>query len=227
MHNTEHSDRRAASWPSCPRTTWSASLVAGRTLRLQRRRRSLRDRQHLHAWPRPAVRRIPRRPRDRMPAPPGPLRRAHRRGDRSARRDRAGDVAGASRRWPYRAAARVESADATRHHQPARHRPLQVHDVAGDAASSPGYAGRVHLRVPQRPAFPLADLLAEVEPRARPPVRADLQRRRTAYLRALRFIRSDFVDFLRIFRFQREFIARARRRRRARSRSSPAARRST
>jgi len=28
-----------------------------------------------------------------------------------------------------------------------------------------------------------------------------------AYLRGLRFIKSDFVDFLRIFHFQREFIA--------------------
>ena len=48
-----------------------------------------------------------------------------------------------------------------------------------------------------------------------------------AYLRSLRFIRSDFVDFLRIFHFQRDFIsARAGADGKA-SRSSPAARRCT
>ena len=62
------------------------------------------------------------------------------------------------------------------------------------------------------PAFPLAELLAEVNARARrtcAPVASG--RDELAYLRGLRFIKRDFVDFLRIFRFQREFIAAARR----------------
>ena len=57
----------------------------------------------------------------------------------------------------------AESPDATRHHQPARHRPLQVHDVAGDAASAPGDAGRVHASsAATSRAYPLAELLADV-----------------------------------------------------------------
>jgi nicotinate phosphoribosyltransferase len=48
-------------------------------------------------------------------------------------------------------------------------------------------------------------------------VLAELPPGRAAYLKSLRFIKSDFVDFLRIFRFQRDFI-RARGRRRPRDR---------
>ena len=48
-----------------------------------------------------------------------------------------------------------------------------------------------------------------------------------AYLRSLRFIRSDFVDFLRIFHFQRDFISARAPPTAAASRSSPAARRCT
>src|SRR5574343_1427472 len=56
------------------------------------------------------------------------------------------------------------------------------------------------------PAYPLAELKDDVE--------AELDRLCTlsfaadelAYLRSLRFIKSDFVDFLSVFRFQRHFI---------------------
>ena len=75
----------------------------------------------------------------------------------------------------------------------------------------PADAGRVHVRLPQR-RRPIRspNSLAEVEPRARPPVRAALPRRRARLpAAACASSRSDFVDFLRIFQFQRDFITRA------------------
>ena len=234
--------RRRPRSTTSPPATRSRSTCGGRQDRdLPGRRRGLRDRQPLHARRRAAVRRLPRRTRDRVPAAPGPLRRAHGRGDRRAGRDRARDLAGTPRPVGsalraaelelarYRRVPADESADATRHHQPARHRSLQVHDVAGDAASA---SGRRRPSTPScaatQPAYPLAELLPEVEPRARRTLRADASATdELAYLRGLRFIRSDFVDFLRIFHFQRDFIS-------ARAgadgqawRSSPAGRRST
>ena len=57
-----------------------------------------------------------------------------------------------------------------------------------------------------QPAYPLADLLADVEEQIDHLCRLKFKTDELAYLRGLRFIKSDFVDFLRIFHFQREFI---------------------
>lgn len=57
-----------------------------------------------------------------------------------------------------------------------------------------------------RPSWPLAELKDEVEAQLDHLCHLGFQPDELAYLRALRFIKSDFVDFLRIFRFQREFI---------------------
>ncbi len=57
-----------------------------------------------------------------------------------------------------------------------------------------------------RPAFALSDLLAEVDEQLDHLCSLSFGTDELAYLRSLRFIKSDFVDFLRIFRFQRDFI---------------------
>jgi nicotinate phosphoribosyltransferase len=57
------------------------------------------------------------------------------------------------------------------------------------------------------PAYPLADLLVEVNAQLDHLCSLSFGPGELAYLRGLRFIRSDFVDFLRIFHFQREFIS--------------------
>ena len=62
---------------------------------------------------------------------------------------------------------RPKSADATRHHEPARHGPVQVHDVAGHAASASADAGRVHLRLPQQPRLSAGRAARRGRPRAR------------------------------------------------------------
>ncbi len=56
------------------------------------------------------------------------------------------------------------------------------------------------------PAYPLAELLPEVNQQLDHLCRLSFAPEDLAYLGGLRFIRSDFVDFLRIFHFQREFI---------------------
>ena len=56
------------------------------------------------------------------------------------------------------------------------------------------------------PAFPLADLLPEVNAQLDHLCSLSFQEDELAYLGALRYIKPDFVDFLRIFRFQRRFI---------------------
>ncbi len=56
------------------------------------------------------------------------------------------------------------------------------------------------------PAYPLADLLTEVNQQLDHLCRLSFGPDDLAYLGGLRFMRSDFVDFLRIFHFQREFI---------------------
>jgi nicotinate phosphoribosyltransferase len=56
------------------------------------------------------------------------------------------------------------------------------------------------------PAWPLRDLLAEVNEQLDHLCSLSFAADELAYLRGLRFIKSDFVDFLRIFRFQRDFI---------------------
>jgi nicotinate phosphoribosyltransferase len=58
-----------------------------------------------------------------------------------------------------------------------------------------------------QPAYPLADLVEEVNAELDHLCTLRFQPGELAYLNGLRFIRSDFVDFLRIFQFQREFIS--------------------
>jgi len=57
-----------------------------------------------------------------------------------------------------------------------------------------------------RSAWPLAELEAEVNRELDRLCALAFAADELAYLRGLRFIKPDFVDFLRIFRFQREFI---------------------
>jgi len=57
------------------------------------------------------------------------------------------------------------------------------------------------------PAYPLAELLADVNRELDHLCSLRFAEDELAYLGALRFIKSDFVDFLRIFQFQRVFIA--------------------
>lgn len=57
------------------------------------------------------------------------------------------------------------------------------------------------------PAYPLAELLADVNRELDHLCTLRFTEDELAYLGALRFIKSDFVDFLRIFQFQRVFIA--------------------
>jgi nicotinate phosphoribosyltransferase len=57
-----------------------------------------------------------------------------------------------------------------------------------------------------QPGYPLADLVDEVNAELDHLCTLRFQPAELAYLNSLRFIRSDFVDFLRIFQFQREFI---------------------
>jgi len=59
------------------------------------------------------------------------------------------------------------------------------------------------------PAFPLSELLAEVDEQLDHLCSLAFTEDELAYLAGLRYIKSDFVDFLRIFRFQRRFIVAA------------------
>jgi len=54
--------------------------------------------------------------------------------------------------------------------------------------------------------FPLAELVAEVNEQLDHLCSLSFTEEELAYMRGLRFIKSDFVDFLRIFRFPRAFI---------------------
>jgi nicotinate phosphoribosyltransferase len=54
--------------------------------------------------------------------------------------------------------------------------------------------------------YPLSELVAEVDAQLDHLCTLSFQPEELTYLRSLRFIKSDFVDFLRIFKFQREFI---------------------
>jgi nicotinate phosphoribosyltransferase len=58
-----------------------------------------------------------------------------------------------------------------------------------------------------QPDYPLAQLLDEVNAQLDHLCSLRFRRDELDYLAGLRFIRSDFVDFLRIFHFQRDFIA--------------------
>jgi nicotinate phosphoribosyltransferase len=57
-----------------------------------------------------------------------------------------------------------------------------------------------------RPAFPLAELLPAVERELDHLCTLSFRPDELGYLRGLRFMKSDFIDFLRIFHFQRDFI---------------------
>jgi len=57
------------------------------------------------------------------------------------------------------------------------------------------------------PAYPLAELVPELNRELDALCALHFRPDELAYLRSLRFIRSDFVDFLRIFHFQRDFIS--------------------
>lgn len=57
-----------------------------------------------------------------------------------------------------------------------------------------------------QPAFPLAELKDEVEAQLDHLCRMSFSEDELDYLRSLRYIKSDFVDFLTLFRFQRKFI---------------------
>jgi nicotinate phosphoribosyltransferase len=57
-----------------------------------------------------------------------------------------------------------------------------------------------------QPAYPLAELQADVERELDALCALSFQPDELAYLKGLRYISPDFVDFLRIFRFQRDFI---------------------
>ena len=54
--------------------------------------------------------------------------------------------------------------------------------------------------------YPLTHLIAEINEQLDHLCSLRFQPDELAYLRGLRFIKSDFVDFLRIFQFQRDFI---------------------
>ncbi|MEO8136035.1 MAG: nicotinate phosphoribosyltransferase [Betaproteobacteria bacterium] len=58
-----------------------------------------------------------------------------------------------------------------------------------------------------QPDYPLAELLSEVNEQLDHLCSLRFEAAELAYLRGLRYIKSDFVDFLRIFSFQREFIS--------------------
>jgi nicotinate phosphoribosyltransferase len=57
------------------------------------------------------------------------------------------------------------------------------------------------------PQFPLAELAQEVDAQLDHLCALSFRRDELDYLAGLRFMRPDFIDFLRIFRFQRDFIA--------------------
>ena len=56
------------------------------------------------------------------------------------------------------------------------------------------------------PAFPLAELVPEIDRELDALCALQFRPDELSYLRSWRFVRSDFVDFLRIFHFQRDFI---------------------
>lgn len=56
-------------------------------------------------------------------------------------------------------------------------------------------------------AYPLTELLDEIDHELDQLCSLGFAREELDYLGALRFMKSDFIDFLRIFRFQREFIS--------------------
>jgi nicotinate phosphoribosyltransferase len=72
--------------------------------------------------------------------------------------------------------------------------------------SHPGADGEYEFRCRNQPAYPLAELKDEVERELDHLCSLMFVDHEVAYLRGLRFIKSDFADFLTLFRFQRKFI---------------------
>ena len=72
--------------------------------------------------------------------------------------------------------------------------------------SHPDAIGEYEFLCRNQPAYPLAELKEEVERELDHLCSLMFQDHEVAYLRGLRFIKSDFADFLTLFRFQRKFI---------------------
>ena len=72
--------------------------------------------------------------------------------------------------------------------------------------SHPGAHGEYEFRCRNEPAYPLAELKEEVERELDHLCSMMFTEEEVEYLRSLRFIKSDFADFLTLFRFQRKFI---------------------
>lgn len=72
--------------------------------------------------------------------------------------------------------------------------------------SHPGANGEYEFRCRNEPAYPLAELKDDVERELDHLCELMFSEEEVAYLRGLRFIKSDFADFLTLFRFQRKFI---------------------
>jgi nicotinate phosphoribosyltransferase len=70
----------------------------------------------------------------------------------------------------------------------------------------PNAVGEYEFKCRNTPAYPLAELKAEVERELDHLCTLMMSEEEVAYLRTLRFIKSDFADFLTLFRFQRKFI---------------------
>jgi nicotinate phosphoribosyltransferase len=72
--------------------------------------------------------------------------------------------------------------------------------------SHPGAQAEYAFVCRNTPLFPLADLKSEVEAELDILCSLSFLQEELDYLRSLRFMKSDFVDFLSVFRFQRRFI---------------------
>ena len=72
--------------------------------------------------------------------------------------------------------------------------------------SHPDAVGEYEFLCRNQPAYPLAELMVEVERELDHLCALMFRDHEVAYLRGLRFIKSDFADFLTLFRFQRKFI---------------------
>lgn len=70
----------------------------------------------------------------------------------------------------------------------------------------PNAHGEYEFRCRNEPAYPLAELKEEVERELDHLCEMLFTEEEVEYLRGLRFIKSDFADFLTVFRFQRKFI---------------------
>jgi nicotinate phosphoribosyltransferase len=72
--------------------------------------------------------------------------------------------------------------------------------------SHPGAQTEYTFALRNDPAFPLTELLPELQRELDHLCRLSFADDELEYLRGLRFIKSDFVDFLTVFRFQRKFL---------------------